>query len=109
MTMARPPWLPKMVLDAMAVDYQQRAAELAVIFDDIQESPLLTDRLGQITAPALVLWGSEDALIHVSGAKQWHALIPDSQLTVWDGIGHMPMLEIPTESAARYREFLDAL
>ncbi len=109
MTMARPPWLPQIVLDAMAEDYRIRQSQLAAIFDDLQKSAPLTDRLGQIEAPALVLWGSEDALIHVSGAERWHELMPNSQLQVWENIGHMPMLEIPAESAERYREFLQSL
>lgn len=109
MTMARPPWLPQMVLDAMAEDYRIRQSQLAVIFDDLQESGELTDRLSQIAAPALVLWGTEDALIHVSGAERWQALVPNSQVTVWKDVGHMPMLEIPGESAMRYREFLETL
>ena len=95
-----------MVLDAMAEDYRVLAPQLEAIFADIQRSPLLTDRLGELQVPALILWGDQDALIHVSGAERWHALIPDSQLTVWEGIGHMPMLEIPEESAQRYRAFL---
>ena len=109
MTMAQPPWLPQMVLDAMAENYRARAPELDAIFADIQRSPLLTDRLGDIESPALILWGDQDALIHVSGAQRWHELMPNSELTVWKGIGHMPMLEIPEDSARRYREFLEGL
>ncbi len=109
MTMAQPPWLPQMVLDAMAEDYRSRTPALETIFEDIQRSPLLTDRLGEIKAPALILWGDQDALIHVSGAKRWHDLVPNSELTVWEGIGHMPMLEIPEKSAQRYQKFLESL
>ncbi len=109
MTMAQPPWLPQLALDAMAEDYRVRAPQLEAIFADIQLSPLLTDRLQEIKAPTLVLWGEQDALIHVSGAQRWHELIPGSELTRWGGVGHMPMLEIPEESAQRYREFLIGL
>lgn len=109
MTMAQPPWLPQMVLDAMAENYRARAPELDAIFADIQRSALLTDRLGDIESPALILWGDQDALIHVSGAQRWHELLPNSELTVWKGIGHMPMLEIPEDSARRYRKFLEGL
>jgi abhydrolase domain-containing protein 6 len=52
------------------------------------------------------LWGEEDRLIHVSSVNVWKAGINDIQVKTWPGIGHMPMLEIPQESAGVYRQFL---
>lgn len=107
MTMAAPPWMPRPVLDAMAQDYQQRREQLAEIFRDFHATPLLEPRLAELQSPALLLWGSEDQLIHVSSVETWRQAIDQLEVTVWDGIGHMPMLEIPAESAARYQQFLD--
>lgn len=109
MTMAKPPWVPGFVLDAMAEDYQQRRPQLARIFTDIRSSTPLDQQLDQITAPVLLLWGRDDRLLHVSSVKVWQAGIPHSQVQIWNDIGHMPMLEIPAESARRYREFLQQL
>lgn len=106
MTMAKPPWMPGVVLDAMAEDYQQRRTELAEIFNDFHSTALLEPRLASLRSPALLLWGSEDQLIHVSSVDTWRTAIPTLEVTVWEGIGHMPMLEIPAESAARYQQFL---
>ncbi len=106
MTMAKPPWLPGVVLDAMAQDYQQRKPQLDKIYEDLQRSASLEDRLSQLNKPTLLLWGREDKLIHVSSVDVWRANVPQIEVTIWDGIGHMPMLEIAGESAERYRQFL---
>ena len=106
MTMEKPPWMPTAVLDAMAENYQIRRVALAEIFNDFHNTPLLETRLANLRSPALLLWGSEDRLIHVSSVDTWRAAIPTLEITVWEGIGHMPMLEIPEESATRYQQFL---
>lgn len=106
MTMAQPPFLPGFVLAAMAENYQSRRVELARIFTDFHHKYLLDDRLGEIRAPALLLWGREDRLLHVSSAAVWAAGLPNEQVVLMDGIGHMPMVERPAETAALYRQFL---
>jgi abhydrolase domain-containing protein 6 len=106
MTMASPPWLPGFVLAAMAKKYEARRPELAQIFRGFHEHDQLDSRLAEIQAPALVIWGSEDRLIHVSGAQIWAKGLPHAQLIVEEGIGHMPMVERPAETAQFYRQFL---
>ena len=66
-----------------------------------------TSRLGALTMPALVLWGEEDALVPVSVGRQLAADLPRARLQVFKGCGHLPTLEKPAESAARFRELLD--
>jgi len=106
MTMEKPPYVPGFVLQTISEKYQQRRDQLEQIFGDILETELLDSSLSEIHAPALLLWGEEDRLIHVSSVKVWKAGIKDIQVKTWPGIGHMPMLEIPQESAEVYRQFL---
>jgi pimeloyl-ACP methyl ester carboxylesterase len=106
MTMAQPPWLPGIVIAAMAEQYQQRRPQLAEIFRWIYNRDGLDTRLAEITAPTLVLWGAQDRLIHVSAAQLWAAGLPKATLVIREGIGHMPMVEQPAETAAIYRDFL---
>lgn len=106
MTMAQPPWLPGFVLAAMAERYQQRRPELTEIFRGFYDRDWLDSRLAEITAPTLVLWGDQDRLIHVSAARVWAAGLPRAKLVIREGIGHMPSVEQPAESAAIYRDFL---
>ena len=71
MTMARPPFLPAALRAAVAADYVARRDELAEIFADFYGVATLDDRLGEITAPTLVMWGEEDRLVHPSTARAW--------------------------------------
>jgi pimeloyl-ACP methyl ester carboxylesterase len=64
------------------------------------------DRLREIQAPTLILWGDRDQLIPVSDAQAFDRDIPNSRAIVYAGIGHMPMREIPQRSAADTAAFL---
>ncbi|WP_095143361.1 MULTISPECIES: alpha/beta fold hydrolase [unclassified Pseudomonas] len=107
MTMASPPWVPGVVRAALAERYQARRDELAEIFEDFHTSQPVGARLHDIQAPALLLWGREDRLIHVSSAQIWAKGIPGMRVEIWDGVGHMPMVEQSARTAALYRQFLE--
>lgn len=106
MTMAQPPFVPDFVKAGVAERYKARKDELAVIFEDIDSVDMLEADLPSIELPVLILWGGKDELIHVSSAVVWDEALPHSTLKIWPDIGHMPMVEIPEESAAVYREFI---
>jgi pimeloyl-ACP methyl ester carboxylesterase len=59
-----------------------------------------------LTQPTLILWGREDSLIAVDLAYQFDAALPLSTLVVYDDVGHVPMEEIPAQSAADVLAFL---
>jgi len=107
MTMAKPPWLPDFVLQAVSEKYQNRSEQLAQIFSDFHQKDMLDESLDQIKLDTLLLWGEKDQLLHISSVDAWQAGIPNIKVKTWEDIGHMPMLEIPVESAAVYREFLE--
>jgi abhydrolase domain-containing protein 6 len=109
MTMANPPWLPGFVLDAVGEDYQQRLPQLQQIFADFHGKDMLDSQLSEIQVPVLLLWGQEDRLIHVSAVDVWKAGIPNIQVEVWSGIGHMPMVEVAERTANVYQTFLENL
>lgn len=109
MTMAKPPYLPKVVLAAVAQKYIERREQLEKIFNDFHGSELLDNQLSQLTAPAMLWWGDQDRLLHVSAVPVWQAGVPQLETHVFEGIGHMPMVEIPQQTATLYRAFLDRL
>lgn len=109
MTMAQPPYLPQIVLDGMALDYKQRRAELAYIHKGFGGKDMLDNRLADIKAPTLLMWGKKDELLDVSAVDVWKAGVPNIQVVVFDNLGHMPMVEDPAGSAAVYRDFMKAL
>ena len=106
LSMARPPYIPQLMLKGIACRYQRQRALLAAIFADFFDARLTAAELAQIKVPVLLCWGEEDQLIDISAAALWQQQLPQLQLQVFAGIGHLPMLEIPKQSAAIYREFL---
>jgi pimeloyl-ACP methyl ester carboxylesterase len=61
--------------------------------------------VGGLTVPTLVVWGSRDRVLHVSGAGIVAAVMPNAQVTVLDSVGHLPMIEKPEETARAYLKF----
>ena len=106
MTMAKAPYVPAFIRAAIAADYVARRDELEEIFDGFFEIDTLDDRLGEITAPTLVMWGAQDRLVHPSTARVWSDGIAGARTVVYPEAGHMPMLEVPRRSATDYRAFL---
>lgn len=105
MTMSQPPFVPGFVLDAVGEQAIERVARHEYIFNQLS-GPLLDSQLSKIKAPTLIIWGDEDKLLHVSMASVWRK-IPGSRVFVFKGIGHMPHLERPSESAELYTKFLN--
>lgn len=63
-------------------------------------------RIAQVQAPTLILWGRDDALIPVEHARFFVRDLPNATLTLYEGVDHMPQLEIPERSARDARAFL---
>ncbi|MBM3926046.1 MAG: alpha/beta fold hydrolase [SAR202 cluster bacterium] len=51
---------------------------------------VLTNRLSELKAPTLVLWGKRDAIFPVKHAYRAAKLIPKARLKVFDNCGHWP-------------------
>ncbi len=105
MTMSQPPFVPGFVLDAVGEQAIERVDRHAYIFSQLN-GPRLDSQLNKIKAPTLIIWGDEDKLLHISMASIWRK-IPGSRVFVFKGIGHMPHLERPTESAELYSKCLN--
>lgn len=54
-----------------------------------------SERLRTLERPALVVWGERDGLLPVRHGREWERLLPDADLVVVPGAGHLPMLERP--------------
>ncbi|WP_430461296.1 alpha/beta fold hydrolase [Thalassolituus sp. LLYu03] len=109
MTMQHPPVVPDIVLEAVYEKYKSRRSELQKIFDDFHASDYVEDRLGELKAPAMLWWGDHDRLLHVSAVDRWKAGIPQLEVHVFKGYGHMPMMEMPGDTADLYHQFLSQL
>jgi pimeloyl-ACP methyl ester carboxylesterase len=58
--------------------------------------------------PTLIIWGDEDKLIPVAAAGWFAKQYPNSNSRIFKGVGHIPMQEIPEESAKAVRDWLAA-
>jgi 2-hydroxy-6-oxonona-2,4-dienedioate hydrolase len=64
----------------------------------------LGEELKTIKQPTCLIWGNNDAITPPFVAKEFHKLIPNSELHFIDKCGHAPMMEVPTE----FNKILDA-
>ncbi len=65
--------------------------------------------LSHIEAPTLLIWGREDDFFSLNEQERLLAEIPDSSLSICDGVGHSPHWEVPERVAADVTEFVKRL
>ncbi|MCA6064460.1 alpha/beta fold hydrolase [Thalassolituus marinus] len=70
------------------------------------QNPDLGARVGQINTPTLLLWGEEDQWVPLTVMEQFRRDLPNVSVITYEGVGHMPMEEIPVQSARDARSFL---
>ncbi|WP_424211165.1 alpha/beta fold hydrolase [Streptomyces sp. BI20] len=66
----------------------------------------LTDLLGSVTAPTLVVAGRQDRLVPLAEARALHAAVPGSRFATLDS-GHLPLAETPEALTTLISDFLD--
>lgn len=90
--------------EATRLTATQFAACSAVTYAGFRASLAVHDRLAALaafrTVPVVVLAGTRDRLCPLSHSRTIAAELPDAQLTVFPGAGHMLPLERPTEVTA---------
>ncbi|HMC30619.1 MAG TPA: alpha/beta hydrolase [Candidatus Angelobacter sp.] len=105
---AKRPYLPKSVFRLLAAHAIRGNAKSARIFAEMQiNEPRLIERLEQIKVPALIIWGDQDRVLHVSCAEVFRQGIKNSELLVLPGAGHMPPVENARECVTAWLAFQD--
>jgi pimeloyl-ACP methyl ester carboxylesterase len=66
----------------------------------------LSRRIGDITAPTLVVWGRQDRILGTKDAERFHRTLPNSQLVWIEDCGHVPHLEQAAATAEAIAAFL---
>jgi pimeloyl-ACP methyl ester carboxylesterase len=69
----------------------------------------MSERIPEIRAPTLILWGGKDRLIPPDNGERFHADIGGSELTVFPAAGHIPHEEDPAATVERAKLFLAAV
>ncbi len=69
----------------------------------------LGERIGEIKAPTLLVWGKQDVVTPPEAADIFKRTIRDSRLVWFDRCGHAPMVECPEEFSAALQTFVREL
>ena len=69
----------------------------------------LGEELNQIKQPTLLIWGNNDSITPPFVGREFHRLIPNSELHFIDKCGHAPMMEVPQEFNDILHKFLTKL
>lgn len=104
LVMEHPPFIPGPMLDVMARERIENADLEERIFLQIATDSI-EKRVAGLLTPALIVWGDRDRALHVGSAAILHGLMPRSQVILMPGIGHVPKLERPKQSAEDYLRF----
>jgi pimeloyl-ACP methyl ester carboxylesterase len=108
-TMSRPPYIPGFVQTSLLrraiADF---ALHSAILNDLLHHSPTLESQIKTLATPALIVWGAEDKVLNPAGAKVMQSLLPNSKIIMMTGIGHLPMLEAPGETATAFLDWVKA-
>ncbi len=67
----------------------------------------LDAQYAKLDIPVLLLWGRNDRLVPLTIGQRLHRVLPRSSLVVFDRCGHAPQEELPEETAAAIRTFLE--
>ena len=67
----------------------------------------LKKNLPEIIMPVSLIWGKEDRITPPEVAKEFHNLLPNSELNWIDQCGHAPMMERPEEFNSVVAKFLE--
>ncbi|MCS3801904.1 alpha/beta fold hydrolase [Niastella sp. OAS944] len=69
----------------------------------------LGEDINQIKQPTLLVWGNNDSITPPFVGREFHRLIPNSELHFIDKCGHAPMMEVPDEFNRILHKFLTKL
>jgi pimeloyl-ACP methyl ester carboxylesterase len=85
-------------------------AALAALRDQVGSTGqrrMLLDRLRGLRVPVLLVWGDQDRVVPVAQARRAAARLPDAEVVVLSGCGHLPHVEDPAAFDRALVAFLD--
>lgn len=85
-----------------------RVALLAALRGLMADTDSFWERVEDVEAPTLILWGREDGLVPVRLGRRLASAMRDAELVVLPGVGHVPQFEAPETTRKLVTEFLEA-
>ena len=96
--------LRKKLYEKLGSDYLAAGALSQIYLDAIKED--LTGDAQKISAPTLLIWGSDDKSVPLNDGEFFAELIKNSRLEVFPGVGHSPHRERAEDTARLIKEFV---
>lgn len=99
--MEQSPFVPWPITEVSA----WRAKALKPVHDKLwvdmmaHQNEYFLEKIQTITVPVSVQWGDQDRVLNYKNMEIFAELIPNAKTHLWENIGHVPMVEIPKESA----------
>jgi pimeloyl-ACP methyl ester carboxylesterase len=81
-------------LEFIAARYRE-ATSFARLFWEHPTDPKFPRYLHRVRMPTLIVWGEEDRIIPVQQAQTWRKLIPNSEVMIVKGAGHIVHFDKP--------------
>ena len=102
---------PAKVTDELIDRYQamqRRAGNRQALLDRLNgpADPPLDSRIAELRMPVLIQWGEADRWVPLAHARRFEREIAGAELTIYPGVGHVPMEELPDQTAADADRFL---
>jgi len=106
-----PPQIPRHFKEYFAREGERVYALRKKLITDIIDGGLnlLDNRLSEIRAQTLVIWGAEDRMVHRSAVEALENGIKNCRSVIFKKCGHLPFIEKPVEARRIYRQFLESL
>lgn len=100
-------WLPYPILRAQAQDAIRRRFEVPRMLKQVRfESEPLEEIARQVNQPVLLEWGDEDRILNPAGLDVLTGRFCDCEAHLVTKCGHLPMFELPGESARLFKQWL---
>jgi pimeloyl-ACP methyl ester carboxylesterase len=105
--MPHPPRVPAFVAEDILRSSRRnswiihRAVDSMLLGRDVTDS-----MLPELRMPVLIVWGSEDRITPLSHGEKMHRLIPQSEMSVIRGCGHLAPVQCASEIGPKAVEFL---
>lgn len=105
--MPHPPWVPGFVARDIVRQAKRNAWVIRRAMDSMLTGRETTDGLlPELKMPVLIVWGAEDRIMPLTLGQRMHALIPQSQMDVVAGCGHLAPNQCAGEIGPRIVGFL---